>query len=117
MKFRTRQGAVALAAAIAAILALPATNGFAQEQEEVIEEIITTGVPRGGATKLEASVSVSSLPAEEMVNFAPRSTAELFRSLPGIRAESSGGGGNANMTIRGIPLATGGSKYMQIHED
>jgi outer membrane receptor protein involved in Fe transport len=52
-----------------------------------------------------------------MINLAPRSTAEIFRSLPGIRAESSGGGGNANMTIRGIPLATGGSKYMQIHED
>lgn len=90
---------------------------LAQEQEEVIEEIMVTGVPGGGATKLEASVSVSALPAEEMLNFAPRSTAEIFRSLPGIRAESSGGGGNANITIRGIPLATGGSKYMQIHED
>ena len=103
------------------LVAACATSAFSgtalAQQEEVIEEIITTGVPRGGATKLEASVSVSSMPAEEMANFAPRSTAELFRSLPGIRAESSGGGGNANMTIRGIPLATGGSKYMQIHED
>ena len=115
MTFRIQNSGIALAAAIALTLTLPATDAVAQE--EVIEEIITTGVPRGGATKLEASVSVSSLPAEEMVNFAPRSTAELFRSLPGIRAESSGGGGNANMTIRGIPLATGGSKYMQIHED
>ena len=52
-----------------------------------------------------------------MLNLAPRSTAELFRSLPGIRSESSGGGGNANITIRGIPLATGGSKYMQLQED
>lgn len=90
---------------------------FAQADEEVIEEIITTGVPRGGATKLEASVSVSSLPNENVMRLAPRSVAEVFRSLPGIRAESSGGGGNANLTIRGIPLATGGSKYMQIHED
>ena len=115
MKSRVQQSSVALATAIATLLSLPATNAIAQE--EVIEEVIVTGVPRGGATKLEASVSVSSLPAEEMANFAPRSTAEIFRSLPGIRAESSGGGGNANLTIRGIPLATGGSKYMQIHED
>ena len=115
MKFRTHERGLALAVAIATIVGLPA--GTAAAQEEVIEEVIVTGVPRGGATKLEASVSVSSLPAEEMINFAPRSTAEIFRSLPGIRAESSGGGGNANMTIRGIPLATGGSKYMQIHED
>ncbi len=103
--------------AAAVLVGLPAVATYAQQQEEVIEEIITTGVPSGGATKLEASVSVSSLPAEDMVNFAPRSTAEIFRSLPGIRSESSGGGGNANMTIRGIPLATGGSKYMQLHED
>jgi len=118
MKLQTRDSyrAASLVAAIA--LAIPAVNLQAQESDdEVIEEIMVTGVPRGGATKLEASVSVSALPAEDMVNLAPRSTAEIFRSLPGIRAESSGGGGNANMTIRGIPLATGGSKYMQIHED
>ena len=116
MNFPIHKSGVALAAAIATILGLPASDALAQD-DEVIEEVIVTGVPRGGATKLEASVSVSALPAEEMMNFAPRSTAEIFRSLPGIRAESSGGGGNANMTIRGIPLATGGSKYMQIHED
>lgn len=87
------------------------------QEEEVMEEIFVTGVPRGGATKLEASVSVSAVPNEDVGKLAPRSVAEVFRSLPGIRAESSGGGGNANLTIRGIPLATGGSKYMQIQED
>ena len=99
MRFSNQKRGVALAAAIATIISLPATDATAQD-DDVIEEVIVTGVPRGGATKLEASVSVSSMPAEEMINFAPRSTAEIFRSLPGIRAESSGGGGNANMTIR-----------------
>ncbi len=100
------------------ILPLTFTAASAQQpSEEAIEEIIVTGVPRGGATKLEASVSVSALPAEDVANLAPRSVGEVFRSLPGIRAESSGGGGNANLSIRGIPLATGGSKYMQIQED
>ena len=107
------------AVATAILMSLYVAASSAQEGREnnAIEEVIVTGVAGGGETKLEASVSVSSLAAEDAFNLAPRSTAEIFRSLPGIRAESSGGGGNANLTIRGIPLATGGSKYMQIHED
>ncbi|MDB4069324.1 TonB-dependent receptor plug domain-containing protein, partial [Pseudomonadales bacterium] len=106
-------------ALLAAAMAVAVSPGIAlgQDSEKVMEEIFITGVPRGGAPKLEASVSISSLRAENVMKLAPRSVAEVFRSLPGIRAESSGGGGNANLTIRGIPLATGGSKYMQIHED
>lgn len=119
-KFLSRRP-IGIAVSIITAASLHAVPGFAQEnasdEDKVLEELIVTGVPRGGATKLEASVSVSSLPSEDITNLAPRSTAELFRSLPGIRSESSGGGGNANITIRGIPLATGGSKYMQIHED
>ncbi len=49
--------------------------------------------------------------------FTPRNTAELFRSLPGIRIEATSGEGNANITIRGLPLADGGSRYVQIQED
>ena len=82
-----------------------------------IEEVFVTGIARPGVTRLDASVSVSALPGADVDKMAPRSIGEVFRSLPGIRSESSGGGGNANITIRGIPLATGGSKYMQLHED
>ena len=112
-----RQAGAALGAALAALL--PISLAYAAEQDALagIEAIIVTGVPGRGASKLEASVSVSSLQSEDVASLAPRSVAEVFRSLPGIRAESSGGGGNANLTIRGIPLATGGSKYMQLQED
>ncbi|MFK8054214.1 MAG: TonB-dependent receptor [Woeseiaceae bacterium] len=114
MKFTVSiRAALGLFAGTIAAMSGPA----AAQEQDVIEEIIVTGVPRGGVTKLEASVSVSAVPNEDVVKLAPRSVAEVFRSLPGIRSESSGGGGNANLTIRGIPLATGGSKYMQIHED
>ena len=112
---KSRTSSALLAAAMA--VAVSPGIAFGQDSEKVIEEIFVTGVPHGGAPKLEASVSISSLRAENVMKLAPRSVAEVFRSLPGIRAESSGGGGNANLTIRGIPLATGGSKYMQIHED
>lgn len=101
------------------VIALHA-SAFAQEAEkevqQQIEQIVVTASPTG-ATMQEASVSVSSFDEEAIFKLAPRSTAEVFRALPGIRAESSGGGGNANITIRGIPLATGGSKFLQLHED
>ncbi|QFT55702.1 TonB-dependent receptor [Microbulbifer sp. THAF38] len=107
-----KPSSIALAVAVASSISAPT---IAQEQPE-IEEVIITATARP-VTKMESSISVSALDTEELSNYAPRSTAEVFRSLPGIRAESSGGGGNANITVRGIPLATGGSKYMQIHED
>lgn len=103
--------------ALAAICAsLVSFSAVGQDEENTLEELIVTGVP-GSSSKLEASVSVSALAVEDIGKLAPRSIAEVFRSLPGIRSESSGGNGNANITIRGIPLATGGSKYMQLHED
>jgi outer membrane receptor protein involved in Fe transport len=107
-----------------------ATIGYAQDQtapDETapantpetasVDEVVVTGVVGKAVSKLDASISVSALPADDIEKLSPRSMGEVFRSLPGIRSESSGGGGNANITIRGIPLATGGSKYMQIHED
>ncbi len=88
----------------------------AEAASEELEEIVITGVVRP-VNRLESSVSVSAVTLESIAEVAPRSVAEIFRSLPGIRSESSGGNGNANITIRGIPLATGGAKYLQLHED
>ena len=114
MHHNTRYLRTPLALAIAGCLTLPV---HAQDTSGPIEELIVTGVVGKEVNKINASISVSALPSAEVEKLAPRSIGEVFRSLPGIRAESSGGGGNANITIRGIPLATGGSKYMQIHED
>jgi len=79
-------------------------------------DIIVTAVARG-QNKLDSSVSVSSLNAEQIQTTAPRSVAELFRNLPGIRSESSGGEGNANIAVRGLPVASGGAKFLQLQED
>ena len=100
------------------LMAACSVGVHAQETGEstVLEEIIVTGVARP-TTILDSSVSVTSFEAGDTYSLAPRSTAEIFRSIPGIRSESSGGQANANLTVRGIPLATGGSKFMQIHED
>ena len=42
---------------------------------------------------------------------------EHIRQIPGIRSEASGGEGNANIAVRGIPVSTGGARYIQLQED
>jgi outer membrane receptor protein involved in Fe transport len=82
-----------------------------------LDAFVVTAVARPDKSQLESSVSVSLLPMDKLDMFTPRNTAELFRSLPGIRVESTSGEGNANITIRGLPLADGGSRYVQFQED
>lgn len=79
-------------------------------------EIVVTAVARG-TDRLTTSISVSSLSAEAIQQNAPRSVAEVFRNLPGIRSEASGGEGNANIAVRGLPVASGGAKFLQLQED
>jgi outer membrane receptor for ferrienterochelin and colicin len=80
------------------------------------DEIVVTAVARG-QNRLNSSVTVSSLSSDDIAKAAPRSVAEIFRNLPGIRSESSGGEGNANISVRGLPVASGGAKFLQLQED
>ncbi len=77
--------------------------------------VVTANVNQ--ASKLESSISVSTVDAETIQESAPRSTAEIFRNVPGIRSESTGGEGNANIAVRGLPVAAGGAKFLQLQED
>lgn len=88
----------------------------AEESAEETAEIIVTAVARG-QNRLESSVSVSSIGAEQIANLAPPSAADLIRQIPGIRSEASGGEGNANIAVRGLPVSTGGARYIQLQED
>lgn len=81
-----------------------------------LNEVVVTGVTSPGS-KLTSSVSVSSISSASLSNSAPRTTAEIFRTIPGIRSEASGGDGNTNITVRGVPISSGGSKYLQLQED
>ena len=80
------------------------------------EDIVVTGVAQG-RNRLDTSVSVSSLDADLTSKIPPRNTAEILRNLPGVRVEASGGEGNANISVRGLPVASGGSKFLQLQED
>lgn len=116
--------------ALAAMLALsaPAVLAQAQKAEEAKLEaaeakpaegqdrVIITGTSTL-RSKFKQSVSVSSLTSEDITSAPVNSAAELLRAIPGVRSESTGGEGNANLTIRGVPLSAGGARYVQFQED
>lgn len=111
----------ALCASVSALVAggLVAVPAFAQETGEDLaesSEIIVTATARG-KNRLETSISVSTLSEDTIVRLAPPSSADLIRQIPGIRSEASGGEGNANIAVRGLPVSTGGARYIQLQED
>ena len=81
-----------------------------------IDDVVITGNANPKAS-IKTSTSISTLKMKEIENAAPRTTAEIFRTIPGIRAESSGGEGNSNITVRGVPVSAGGSRYLLLQED
>jgi len=81
-----------------------------------LDQVIVTGVVNKKSA-LESSVALSSVKPKLMEELGAQTTAEIFKAIPGIRSESSGGEGNANISVRGVPVASGGSKFLQLHED
>jgi len=67
-------------------------------------------------SKLRSSLAVSTVEQERIQQSAPSSAADILRNVPGIMAQSSGGEGNANVSVRGLPQS-GGAKLVQFQED
>jgi outer membrane receptor protein involved in Fe transport len=117
---------LALAAALAALhlgaahaQSAPATAATAAEQQAdplKLEQVVITGTATR-TSKMKQSLSVSTLDSTQLERTGATSAAELLRAVPGVRSESSGGEGNANITVRGVPLSAGGSRYVQMQED
>jgi outer membrane receptor protein involved in Fe transport len=80
------------------------------------EAVFSTGVAKG-RDRLDSATSTSALRASEIETYGARSLGEVLRNIPGIRVEYAGGEGNANFSIRGLPLSGTGSKYVQLQED
>ncbi|WP_339939574.1 TonB-dependent receptor plug domain-containing protein, partial [Undibacterium luofuense] len=96
-----------------------APTAASQEKEKNslnLNTVIVTGTPTG-TSKMKASVAISSLDAYQIAQSSPTNAAEILRAVPGVRAESSGGEGNANLTVRGVPISAGGARYVQFQED
>jgi outer membrane receptor protein involved in Fe transport len=112
------------ASVIAIGLASLSSGAFAQDAEPVAEEeasaldeIVVTAAG-GDKSRLNTAVAVTSVNSDLIDNFKPASESEIYRLIPGIQAAGTAGpGGNANIAIRGLPVATGGAPFLQLQED
>lgn len=79
-----------------------ATSG--ELKPPLMEELIIVGTPGGiGINKLKASFSVTTIEGALIDTVSPDSAADLFTLIPGVWSENSGGVGNANIFVRGLP--------------
>lgn len=92
----------------------PAKTQEAQPAPE--KEVFSTGVAKG-RDRLDSATSTSSLKGSEAQKLGPVGLADILRTMAGIRVESGISEGNNNYTVRGLPIGSGGSKYVQIEED
>ena len=96
-----------------------ATDAAASEvttPADTLSEIVVTA-STGTRSKLDSSVSISSVDSAIIANFRPMSEGDLLRLLPGLQPNVSGPGGNGNFAVRGLPVATGGATFVQLQED
>lgn len=86
------------------VLALSAGFAPAVAEDTARDEIVVIGTPGGaGAQRQAASFAVTTIRPEEITKFSPQSTADLFKAIPGVWVESSGGVAGANIDVRGLP--------------
>jgi outer membrane receptor protein involved in Fe transport len=109
--------AIALLAVATPAVAQDAAADEASEENVGLDEIVVTASP-GNRSRIDSAVAVTSVDASLVQDFKPSSESEVFRLIPGIQvAGTSGPGGNSNIAVRGLPVATGGSPFVQIQED
>ncbi|ACA85726.1 TonB-dependent receptor [Shewanella woodyi] len=105
MKFQLKLTYLAILASLSsyAHTSVAADNSETEAQGN-IEQIVVTGSFSGKAIrKDEASFAISSFTDEDIQKMSPKSTADLFKAVPGVWAESSGGVSGANVFVRGFP--------------
>jgi len=112
--FKLSTISIALALVCQANNVLAADQVANEEKNDNIEKIVVTGSLTGKAVpKEKASFAISSFSEDDMVKIAPKSTADLFKAVPGVWAESSGGVSGANVFVRGFP-GGGDAPYLTV---
>ncbi|MFN9147936.1 MAG: TonB-dependent receptor domain-containing protein, partial [Hyphomonadaceae bacterium] len=117
-QFSNCVSAIALVTALAAGAPAMAQQAAAAPQEPEGLEVVIVTASGGNRTQINSSVSVTTVNAQAIADFKPSSESELLRMIPGIQvAGTAGPGGNSNIAVRGLPVATGGSPFVQLQED
>jgi outer membrane receptor protein involved in Fe transport len=110
-------GAIAVMMAVSAPAYARTPAPAAPAVEPGLDEIVVTASGRD-KSRLQSAVAVTSVDAATIANFKPVSESEIYRLIPGIQAAGTAGpGGNSNIAVRGLPVATGGSPFVQLQED
>jgi len=96
--------------------AQPAASDAQADAGNLNRVVITaTSQPK---SKMRSSVSVTDVDQDIVKDFGAHTEAEVLLLIPGIRTDATAGpGGNANISVRGLPISSGGSKYVQLQED
>jgi len=81
-----------------------------------VPKAFTTGVAKG-RDLLDTAISASVLDETDLAQLSVTSIAGILQNVPGIRSETSDIDGYSAITIRGLPLAAEGVKYLQLQED
>ncbi|MBC2667800.1 TonB-dependent receptor domain-containing protein [Novosphingobium piscinae] len=76
----------------------------------------STGVAKG-RDLLDTAISASVIDETDLAKLSVSSVAGIMQRIPGIRSETSDIDGFSAITVRGLPLAADGSKFLQIQED
>lgn len=95
----------------------PAPAPAAKQDALGLDRIVVTATS-DLKSKLKSSVSVTSIDEDLVKAMNPQTQSEVLRLIPGIVDNGGNGpGGNANITVRGLPITTGGAPFVQLQED
>ena len=81
-----------------------------------VGKAFTTGVAKG-RDLLDTAISASVIDDHDLAQLSVSSIAGIMQNIPGVRSETSDIDGFSAITIRGLPLAAEGSKFLQLQED
>lgn len=99
--------------------AKPAEGSEATDKNDVVNlnRVVITATSQR-KSKMRSSVSVTDIDQEQVRDFGARTESEVLLLIPGVRTNPDAGpGGNSNISVRGLPISSGGSKYVQLQED
>jgi len=100
----------------AAPAAAPASAAAPSDKGLNLDTVVVTGTS-SATSKMKSSVSVSSISGDQITANQPQNASDVLTGIAGLFVQSSGGGGNANVSVRGMPISAGGSRYLQFQED
>ena len=86
-----------------------------QQADRKLDTVVVTGSIKP-VRIMDTSTSTSVLTLGDITAAGPRDTGDILRSIPGVRSEASSGGGNLNLTVRGLPVSAG-LKWVSLQDD